>query len=299
MNNKPIFEMLVGVAGSGKSTYAKSRKEEFDSLEEPCAIVSSDAIRGELWGNESDQREPERVFAVMLKRTRNYLFQGVHVIYDACNFQEKYRKEILRAISNINCHRNCTVFIETPEVCVARQELRDRKVPEYVIQRQIRQFQIPHESEGWDDIKFYCHPYSEEKFYEVINKAKSFNQKNPHHKHTLGEHMGHAYGYATNKDYKDVVAFAAGVHDIGKIYTQTFDKDGVAHYYNHENVGAYLYFLLTGDVSREGQIIAWLVNHHMDFFKGEKYLNKLKKQINNDVLYTWLEQVHECDVNTR
>ena len=296
MNKIPVFEMLVGVAGAGKSTYAKLRKEEFKSLGDLCEIVSSDAIRGELWGDESDQREPEKVFEVMLTRTREYLSQGINVIYDACNFQEKYRKEILRNIASINCNRICTVFIEQPEVCIARQKLRERKVPEHVIWRQIRQFQVPHESEGWNSITYKCHTYDTDKFKENLDKLNSFDQKNPHHFHTLNEHMHLACIYADSNKYDSIVRYAAGIHDLGKIYTQTIDDNGIAHYYNHENVGAYFYFLLTGDTTPDGCIIAWLINHHMDFFKGKKYLDKLKKQINNEKLYEWLEQVHECDI---
>ena len=39
-----LFIMLVGLAGSGKSTYAEQRQKEIDG----CIILSSDKIREEL-----------------------------------------------------------------------------------------------------------------------------------------------------------------------------------------------------------------------------------------------------------
>ena len=295
----PIFEMLVGVAGAGKSTYAKERKKEIETVfGEQAEIVSSDAIRGELWGDENDQREPEKVFEVMLNRTKDYLSRGINVIYDACNFSEKYRKITLQNIEGIHCRKKAIIFIVQPEVCIARQETRERKVPIHVIWRQIKQFQIPHESEGWDGIEVYCKPYNDEEFEERMKLIKDFDQKNPHHTRNLDEHMLAAAYYSFSHHFPEEVSRAVMLHDFGKVFTQEFDKKGVAHYYNHENVSAYYYFLLTGDIWWTGRTISWLINHHMDFFKGEKYLAKLKKQLNDDKLYEMLEQVHECDINT-
>ncbi len=261
-----------------------------------CEIVSSDAIRGELWGDESDQREPNKVFEVMLARTREYLSRGISVIYDACNFSEKYRKHTLHNIENIYCHHIATVIIERPEVCIKRQTMRERKVPDYVIWRQIKQFQMPHESEGWDVIDVHCNPYDSTELETILLPVKDFDQRNPHHSCTLDKHLVLASDYACGHKFDNSVIQAALFHDIGKIFTRTFDENGIAHYYNHENVSAYYFFLLSGSIWRNGKEVAWLINHHMDFFKGERYLEKLKYNLNNDELYKKLEQLHKCDL---
>jgi len=292
----PIFEMLVGVAGSGKSTYALARKAELEDITGlKCEIVSSDAIRGELWGDESDQRDPSKVFDVMLARTRKYLSEGYHVIYDACNVGEKYRKHTLHNISSFDCFKRCTIFIVSPEECIKRQEYRERKVPDHVIYRQISQFQVPFWSEGWDDIIIYGEPYSDGQIAEKLSTLRNFDQKNPHHTLPLDEHLIKARNYAVEKKYSEIVMCAALCHDIGKIFTQTIDDDGIAHYYGHENVSAYYYFLLTGDLFNGLEII-WLINHHMDFFKGERYLEKVHRSIENEELWEMLNQLHECDL---
>ena len=292
----PLFEMLVGVAGSGKSTYAFNLRTFLEKKGIECEIVSSDAIRGELWGDESDQREPARVFEVMLMRTRDYLSRGISVIYDACNFSEKYRNHTLHNIKDISCNRIATVFIERPEVCIERQNNRERKVPPCVIWRQVRQFQMPHESEGWDVINVRCNSYDCTELEMILLPVKDFDQRNPHHSCTLDKHLVLASDYACGHKFDNNVIQAALYHDIGKIFTQTFDENGIAHYYNHENVSAYYFFLLTGDIWQSGKEIAWLISHHMDFFKGDKYLEKLKRKINNEELFKKLEQLHECDL---
>lgn len=291
MAMRPEFVMLVGVAGAGKSTFARylSKLRHYE-------ICSSDAIRGELWGDESDQREPNKVFQVMLQRTRAALNEGRSIIYDAANIEEKYRLQILQQISNYDCRKVCIVFIERPEVCVARQDLRERKVPEHVIWRQIRKFQTPHYCEGWDDI-IILNPnsYSDEEVEVEVEKTRDFEQKNPHHTLALDEHMGKAGDYGLKHGYDINVCNAALLHDFGKIYTQTFDDKGVAHYYNHENVSAYFYFLLTCGISKEAIDTSWLIAHHMDFFKGEQYMKKLRARV-PEYLYTALEQLHDCDL---
>ena len=291
MAMRPNFIMLVGVAGAGKSTFARSLAKLRD-----YEICSSDAIRGELWGNESDQREPNKVFEVMLNRTRTALGEHRSIIYDAANIEEKYRLQILQQISNYDCRKVCFVFIERPEECIARQDLRDRKVPEHVIWRQIRKFQTPHYCEGWDEIIILNpHAYNDREVVRVLAKARDFDQCNPHHTLALDEHMAIAGNYGLKQGYSSTVCNAAYCHDFGKVYTQTFDDKGVAHYYNHENVSAYFYFLLIGAISNEAIETSWLIAHHMDFFKGEQYMKKLRARV-PEKLYTALEQLHDCDL---
>ena len=62
---------------------------------------------------------------------------------------------------------------------------------------------------------------------------------------------------------------ATKYHDMGKLYTQTFDENGVAHYYGHENIGAYM--MLVYEVANQHSLfvnhnigdIAFYINYHM------------------------------------
>ena len=65
---KPTMTMMVGLAASGKSTYAKKIVNDTDAI-----ILSSDAIRWELFGDETDQEHNQQVFQELHKRAKNGL----------------------------------------------------------------------------------------------------------------------------------------------------------------------------------------------------------------------------------
>ena len=89
----PLFIMLVGLPGSGKSTYANTFRSQLLSEinDERVVIISSDAIRKELYGDESIQTDPARVFSLMEERTLDELDKGSVVLYDATNINRKNR----------------------------------------------------------------------------------------------------------------------------------------------------------------------------------------------------------------
>ena len=105
------------------------------------------------------------------------------------------------------------------------------------------------------------------------------------------------------KDDRDVLLEVARFHDIGKPHTKTFyDKNGKfgenAHYYSHENVGAYLYMVShveeAGYGEREnmynGLFIAWLINNHMIIWNNQKKYNSFNEHIKH-----LLKIFNECD----
>ena len=84
-----ILIVLVGLPGSGKSSYAEQFKAVDDAICTGVTVIhSSDAIRKELFGDESSQEDNARVFDLMRKRTTEDLKAGKTVIYDATNVTE-------------------------------------------------------------------------------------------------------------------------------------------------------------------------------------------------------------------
>ena len=79
--------MMVGLPGSGKSTYAKQLSEETNAV-----ICSSDTIREELYGDENSQDNNDEVFKILHSRIKENLKNGKNVIYDATNINSKRRK---------------------------------------------------------------------------------------------------------------------------------------------------------------------------------------------------------------
>lgn len=127
---------------------------------------------------------------------------------------------------------------------------------------------------------------------------------NKHHRLSIYDHSIEARNYAENKNFDITVCRAAMYHDIGKPYCKTFvNKKGEvseeAHYYDHQNVGTYIYLskmfvhnYLTDKAAIDEQLfIGWLINNHMELYNNSKYIKSLP-----DFMRIPLEQLHECDV---
>jgi predicted kinase len=231
MMNK--FYMLIGVPGVGKTRVAAEYAEKYDAI-----IVSSDAIRGDLYGDESVQGDPAKVFRIVHENVKHYLRKGCNVIMDATNINSKKRTAFLREIDKVcpDCEKIAVVVVADRDVCVSRDLLRERTVGEAVIDKMIANFQPPFYYEGWDAIHYH-NTGKPIDLKDLMEQTYKFDQCNHHHTYTLGRHMLNAADYM--EDYVDYIA--AGYHDIGKLYCQTFDDEGEAHYYNHHHIGSYVW----------------------------------------------------------
>jgi putative nucleotidyltransferase with HDIG domain len=253
----------VGLPGSGKSYWAHNQSGYM--------VIDSDEVRETLWGNANDQQNPNKVFETMFRQTCEALAAGQSVIYCATNISMKYRIHTLTNLKRKfpNVYFGCVVFNTTVEKCKEMNKARERQVPEYVIERQFHSFQFPVDGEGWDGIKIYTpFKYSTKKFSKNIWKdVKEFgSQDNPHHTLTLYDHLLATIEKVDIDKLNDAltrkqVLIAAGLHDIGKAYTRSYDDAGVAHYYSHAEVSAYLAM----NFGAPQQVIE-IVNYHMKPF---------------------------------
>ena len=299
------FNMMVGLPYSGKSYFVNKYKAENDEY------ISSDEIRKELYGDESDQTNPNKVFEIMYKRTCKALSENKSVWYDATNIKSKYRIHLLNSLKHKfnDVHYKCYVMCTPLKILLIRQQNRDRFVPATVIDKMIRQFEVPMYYEGWDKIELVRMPDIVTRFNadRYLETNKNVAHDNPHHTLNIFEHMQ----LASTKYHEDMVKEnnvqeliiynTLKYHDIGKYYCKTFVdakgiKSNIAHYYNHENVGAY--YILTSNITNSDYallIIAWLINNHMKF-----YINSISNWINKynipQSLIDKLEIVHKYDM---
>lgn len=286
----PNFIMLVGIPAVGKDTWAR----EYIKKHPYTVIHSSDDIREELYGDASHQGSPIKVFELMRSRTLRDLRAGKDVIYNATNIKYKDRKSILsqlKKIDNLTCY--CKIFVAPVEVCKERNAKRDRVVPDFVYDRMLQSFQIPFYEEGFASIEVIktWDGDSLEYMKEILEKVKAFgDQKNPHHTLSLFDHCQKCGEIAFEEYGHHFPAIAATIHDYGKIYTQSFDEAGVAHYYQHEAYSAYLALSMGF-----GLEISQLVNYHMLVYnyKGgeEVWANRLGSE-----LWDKIKKLHDCDV---
>lgn len=305
------FIMLVGLPASGKSTYAeKLRKDGYH-------IHSSDKIREELTGDVNSQDKNTDVFVELHKRVKLDLMNGISCVYDATNMSIKRRKAFLDEIKKYDCRKTCILFVVPVEVCKERNQNRKRKVPDGVFDKMIKQFQCPYYYEGWDEIKIEWYDGEVKPIYFDWN----MNQENSHHTLSLGEHMAESFRYVCKKHPKNhFLAIAAGVHDLGKYYTKTFvDSKGnpskEAHYYGHENYGAYIFLVgqnhavSTGDYERAktdereqkndlyiASLINWHMRPHTAWKQSEKAKERDRKLIGEE-MYQDIMILHEADLS--
>lgn len=145
--NKPILAVMIGISGSGKSTYAYGLKTSLNAQ-----LVETDAIRQELTGNSEDQSQNSKVFEIAKKRVDAYLSQGNNTIIDATSLSMRDRKDWVD-IGKKNNAEIRAYFIDTPvDISKTQNRKRERKVPEFVIDRQANKLQAPTKAEGFDKI---------------------------------------------------------------------------------------------------------------------------------------------------
>lgn len=284
--DKPILIVMCGLAGSGKSIMAKNISSLLDDVE----IVSSDELRKELFGNKEYQGDKDKLFKEYNNRILTALGSKGVVIADKTNISIRSRKSLLDAVKSLDIYRFCIVCNTPFEECLKNNATRKRKIPEATIRKQLYGFQVPFYEEGWDAIELVNGPKEELEFFRMLG----FNQKNPHHSQNLLEHSM-SVAEAFIKKYPDM-GQAAIFHDIGKIYTQKIGEDGIAHYYGHENVGAYK--ILTGCHGNNKKIldISFLANYHMMPFdwNTKKAQDKWRKTF-GDEKYKMLLYFNKCD----
>lgn len=167
MANLYIF---VGLSGSGKSTAAEKMKEDNGGI-----LLSSDTLREEYFGDASVQYTDEwlrkngmrdvnsspewqkkmfankYIFNEIQKRAKESIEKNkTDVYYDATNVKAKDRANIIKKCQS--AHKIAIVSEQSLETCLKRNQERDRNVPEYVIKKQAKDFELPTKEEGFDKI---------------------------------------------------------------------------------------------------------------------------------------------------
>ena len=121
--------ILVGVAGSGKSYLAKKLAKDDNE------IISSDEIRKEINGDESDQRNASMVFEEFHKRIEERLQSGKMTIADATSLEAFARKNLYDIATKYGRPIR-VVIMNVPLIQIKKQnQQRKRNVPEYVIDK--------------------------------------------------------------------------------------------------------------------------------------------------------------------
>jgi predicted kinase len=148
--------ILVGIPGSGKSTWARRVIQDHPDYH----LVSTDAIRLSLYGDAAIQGDWMVVWAEVVRQWQEGI-QAIRagtmaaVIYDATNARRRYRREVVATAQSLGFNPITLCWLDVPlRVALQRNRGRRRQVPGPVIASLYRQLRgaPPALAEGVDQV---------------------------------------------------------------------------------------------------------------------------------------------------
>jgi predicted kinase len=122
----------IGIPGSGKTRTLKKFAEKNN-----YTYICPDDIRAELSGGDaSDQSKNKEVWELTYKRAVEALNSGISVVVDATFANAVQRKSFIQFLRNSGVEKIQGLYVDTPlEVAKERNQKRQRKVPDFVLDR--------------------------------------------------------------------------------------------------------------------------------------------------------------------
>lgn len=153
---KPKIYVMVGLPGSGKSTWIKnnlngenfvlvSSDDIIDKIAAEKGITYSDAFKSSIGFATGEMK---RIFEDAVKQNRD-------IVCDQTNVSKKKRKGILNKIPNN--YKKIAVVFETDDALIAqrlksRAEETGKHIPDHVVDSMAKSWQAPTKEEGFDEI---------------------------------------------------------------------------------------------------------------------------------------------------
>jgi len=136
--------ITVGLPGSGKSTYLARLGAN---------AISSDEIRRLIADDPLDQSMNARIFSIIRYLIRQRIAAGRPVTYvDATHLTPWERKPYVVLAQRYGCRLEALYFDVPIDICVARNQARDRAVPEGAIRKMALQMIPPTQEEGFAEV---------------------------------------------------------------------------------------------------------------------------------------------------
>ena len=262
--------VMVGVPGSGKSTYAESLG---------LKIISSDAIRERDYAHltNSELHTPQVNKEVFEKAWNEMKECNTSFVFDATNLNRKKRINLYRYLKALGYLVEINIVIEPLSVILKQNKMRKRRVPVSVIKKMYASMQPPRVGIDCDIFNIINrYPMLSKDLYmaqvdlflsmkvkgisgliedyissewkeELVNIVKSHDT--PYHLESIDEHINMCFINAedflknTSLNYHAAIYLTTILHDLGKSVT----KNG-GHYFGHENVSSIYALLLLSEV---------------------------------------------------
>lgn len=127
----PSLVVLVGAAGAGKTTFAARHFE-------PDEVLSSDAYRALIAGDESDQRATRAAFGRLHREVQRRLAAGRFTVVDATSVEPHARRALLARATEAKVQATAIVLDLPVDLVVTRNGgRRPRVVDEAVVRRHL------------------------------------------------------------------------------------------------------------------------------------------------------------------
>ncbi|MGB3536512.1 MAG: AAA family ATPase [Microcoleaceae cyanobacterium] len=135
-NTQPQLIMMIGLPGSGKSFLA----QQLLKLHPSYHLISTDAIRAQLFGHESIQGPWLAIFTQIKQQFQQAVTQTAGAIYDATNAQRRHRRDLIQLARESGFNPIIGIWVQTSvEQCLQRNQHRSRQVPQEIILKMHRQ----------------------------------------------------------------------------------------------------------------------------------------------------------------
>jgi len=122
-----VVTFLVGIPGSGKSTYAVGLG---------LPVVSSDSIREEVTGSRRDTSREEDVWRRFWQLVGENLRCGKDVVLDSTNTNPSRREKDVARCYELGASQVVVYWLDVPlNTCLRRNALRDDPIPEVDIRK--------------------------------------------------------------------------------------------------------------------------------------------------------------------
>lgn len=132
----PRVVVTVGVSGSGKTHALGNLPSDYER-------ISPDAQRLVEYGDEAHQGEHGPIYQACAEQLKTVLRKGGRACYDATNLVLDLRTKITSLCHDYGAFVSFWVFDTSIDTIKARNDDRERKVPEHVIDKQVTKFEWP------------------------------------------------------------------------------------------------------------------------------------------------------------
>ncbi|MDT8070956.1 MAG: AAA family ATPase [Terriglobia bacterium] len=141
---KGAVVLAIGLPGSGKSSWFKRHN---------IIPLSSDLVRGLLFDDPTEQRYQDLVFSTLRAMLRARMIAGRPWNYiDATNLSPKERHSWIKMARDFGYEAHAVFFDVPTEVCMERNRMRSRNVPDEIMQRMGQKLRPPKFEEGFAKI---------------------------------------------------------------------------------------------------------------------------------------------------